>query len=54
MTLLKELKEHVYANGDTLARIIKKMDQEFSAATIQRSRLSDRIVRLEKAHGFAT
>jgi len=47
-----ELKEMTYSNGDALARVIKKMDEEFSAATIQRIRIADRMERVEKAVGF--
>ncbi|MBI2475545.1 hypothetical protein HYV69_03935 [Candidatus Uhrbacteria bacterium] len=48
-----ELKEMAYSNGDAIARMMKKMDEEFSAATAQRQRLGERIERLEQTYGFA-
>jgi len=48
-----ELKEMTYSNGDAIARMMKKMDEEFSAATIQRQRLEESIGRLEQSYGFA-
>jgi hypothetical protein len=47
---IESLKGHVIQNGDCIAKMIKKMDQEFAAATIDRKRLHRRIDEHELAH----